>query len=107
MPSAIVWIAPETSEAARATPLSRGVAALSDDKAAAAVPLLAQKSADPLLEGMCKRWRFRRADGMPWGLAGLWSEWKDPQTGEIKEWPSPSGPESHPYALAVVDGIVS
>jgi virginiamycin B lyase len=30
----------------------------------------------------------------------------DPQTGEIKEWPSPSGPKSHPYALAVVDGIV-
>ena len=30
----------------------------------------------------------------------------DPQTGEIKEWPSPSGPKSHPYAIAVVDGIV-
>ena len=27
-------------------------------------------------------WRFRRADGRPWGLAGLWSQWKDPQTGE-------------------------
>ena len=30
----------------------------------------------------------------------------DLETGEIKEWPSPSGPDSHPYALAVVDGIV-
>jgi putative SOS response-associated peptidase YedK len=28
-------------------------------------------------------WRFRRADGRTWGLAGLWSEWKDPATGEI------------------------
>jgi len=28
-------------------------------------------------------WRFRRADGAPWGLAGLWSEWNDPETGEI------------------------
>lgn len=27
-------------------------------------------------------WRFRRADGMPWGLAGLWSEWTDRQTGQ-------------------------
>jgi virginiamycin B lyase len=30
----------------------------------------------------------------------------DPTTGEIKEWDSPSGPKSHPYAMAVVDGIV-
>ena len=30
----------------------------------------------------------------------------DPKTGEIKEWPSPSGPQSHPYAIVVVDGIV-
>jgi virginiamycin B lyase len=29
-----------------------------------------------------------------------------PKTGEIKEWPSPSGPKSHPYAIAVVNGIV-
>jgi virginiamycin B lyase len=29
-----------------------------------------------------------------------------PATGEIKEWPSPSGPQSHPYAIAVVNGIV-
>ncbi len=26
-------------------------------------------------------WRFRRADGAPWGLAGLWNVWKDPATG--------------------------
>lgn len=28
-------------------------------------------------------WRFRRADGAPWGLAGLWNEWMDPESGEI------------------------
>ena len=28
-------------------------------------------------------WRLRRADGAPWALAGLWSEWTDPQTGEL------------------------
>jgi putative SOS response-associated peptidase YedK len=26
-------------------------------------------------------WRFRRADGAPWGLAGLWSSWTDPASG--------------------------
>jgi putative SOS response-associated peptidase YedK len=30
-------------------------------------------------------WRFRRADGQPWGLAGLWSTWIDRGTGEIVE----------------------
>ena len=28
-------------------------------------------------------WRFRRADGAPWGLAGLWNAWADKETGEI------------------------
>lgn len=28
-------------------------------------------------------WRFCRADGQPWGVAGLWSTWTDPLTGEI------------------------
>lgn len=28
-------------------------------------------------------WQLRRADGQPWALAGLWSEWTDPDTGEI------------------------
>ncbi len=28
-------------------------------------------------------WRFARADGAPWALAGLWSEWTDPETGEL------------------------
>ena len=27
-------------------------------------------------------WQFRRADGAPWGVAGLWSRWIDPETGE-------------------------
>lgn len=28
---------------------------------------------------------FRRADGEPWALAGLWASWTDPQTGEVLE----------------------
>ncbi len=30
----------------------------------------------------------------------------DPATGEYQEWPSPSGPDSHPYAIAVIDDVV-
>lgn len=30
-------------------------------------------------------WRFGRADGQPWGLAGLWNAWTDKATGEIHE----------------------
>lgn len=30
-------------------------------------------------------WRFRRADGLAWGLAGLWATWTDPASGEIHE----------------------
>lgn len=30
-------------------------------------------------------WRFARADGNPWGLAGLWNVWTDPPTGEVHE----------------------
>lgn len=28
-------------------------------------------------------WSFRRADGVPWGLAGLWNDWTDQETGEV------------------------
>jgi putative SOS response-associated peptidase YedK len=28
-------------------------------------------------------WRFARADGAPWAIAGLWNEWTDPGTGEV------------------------
>jgi putative SOS response-associated peptidase YedK len=28
-------------------------------------------------------WRFWRADETPWALAGIWSEWVDPRTGEV------------------------
>jgi putative SOS response-associated peptidase YedK len=28
-------------------------------------------------------WRIWRADGEPWALAGIWSEWTDPETGEV------------------------
>ncbi len=30
----------------------------------------------------------------------------DPATGTIREWPSPSGPNSHPYAILIVDGAI-
>ena len=30
-------------------------------------------------------WRFRRADGEPWGLAGMWNTWVNKETGEIHE----------------------
>ena len=30
-------------------------------------------------------WRFKRADGAPWGLAGLWNTWVDKATGEVVE----------------------
>ena len=30
----------------------------------------------------------------------------DPKTGEAREWPSPGGRESGPYAIAVLDDIV-
>jgi putative SOS response-associated peptidase YedK len=30
-------------------------------------------------------WRFRRSDGHPWGLAGLWNTWTDKETGELVE----------------------
>ena len=46
--------------------------------------------ADSFLEpnwesGKNEWWRFRRADGNPWGLAGLWNTWTDPATGELIE----------------------
>ena len=28
-------------------------------------------------------WRFDRADGDAWALAGIWSEWLDPKTGDL------------------------
>lgn len=31
----------------------------------------------------CTWWRFQRADGQVAGIAGLWNEWKDPETGEL------------------------
>ena len=30
----------------------------------------------------------------------------DPKTGEVSEWPSPGGPDSGPYAIAVVDDVI-
>lgn len=28
-------------------------------------------------------WHLKRADGLPWFIAGLWDEWVDPGTGEV------------------------
>jgi virginiamycin B lyase len=61
-----------------------------------------------LPEGSTVRRLDISADGMIWfvnsslGRIGR----LNPKTGEIREWPSPSGPKSHPYAIVVVDGIV-
>jgi putative SOS response-associated peptidase YedK len=30
-------------------------------------------------------WQFKRSDGAPWGLAGLWNTWVDKETGEVVE----------------------
>ena len=30
-------------------------------------------------------WQFSRADGTPWGLAGLWNVWTNKDTGEVHE----------------------
>ena len=56
--------------------------------------------------------RIRRlgltSDGMVWygnsarGRIGR----LNPQTGEVREWLSPSGPTAHPYAFAVVNDII-
>ncbi len=35
--------------------------------------------------GKHQPWRFSRADGQPWGLAGLWNTWTDPASGEVLE----------------------
>ena len=47
-------------------------------------------------------------DGMIWYVNSAMGRLGrlDPNTGQVTEWPSPSGPKSHPYAIAVVDGIV-
>lgn len=39
--------------------------------------------ADPMTLSKNTWWRFWREDGEPWMLAGLWSEWTDPATGEV------------------------
>jgi virginiamycin B lyase len=47
-------------------------------------------------------------DGMIWFVnsgAGRLGR-LDPTTGDVKEWDSPSGPTSHPYAISVLDGGV-
>ncbi|WP_374005835.1 SOS response-associated peptidase [Delftia lacustris] len=33
----------------------------------------------------CEWWRFMRADGDPWGLAGIWTQWEDRKTGTVYE----------------------
>ena len=45
------------------------------------------------------------SDGMVWFVNSTMGRIGrlNPATGEIKEWDSPSGPASHPYALAVID----
>lgn len=59
-----------------------------------------------------KRTRVRRLDldsqGNVWYVNSTMGKIGrlQPETGSITEWDSPSGPRSHPYALAVIDDIV-
>ncbi len=46
--------------------------------------ILADSFDEPCWEsGKNEWWRFRRANGRPWALAGLWGEWLDQSTGEL------------------------
>ena len=61
----------------------------------------------PRPETLARRIAFA-SDGMIWfANTGLGAVGRlDPKTGEVKEWTSPSGPDSRPYALEVIDDIV-
>ena len=56
--------------------------------------------------------RVRRLDldseGMVWFVNSTMGKIGrlDPASAEIKQWDSPSGPSSHPYALAVIDDVI-
>ncbi len=58
------------------------------------------------------RTRIRRLDldsaGMVWFVNSTLGKIGrlHPETGEITQWDSPSGPTSHPYAIAVIDDVV-
>lgn len=46
----------------------------------------AESFAEPCWESGCNVWwKFRRTDGTPWGLAGLWNTWINGETGEVIE----------------------
>ena len=59
-----------------------------------------------------ERTRIRRlsfdSEGMVWFVNSTLGRIGrlNPKTGEIRQWDSPSGPSSHPYAIAVIDDIV-
>jgi len=59
-----------------------------------------------------ERTRVRRLDldseGMVWFVNSTQGKIGrlDPASGAIKQWDSPSGPSSHPYALAVIDDVI-
>lgn len=59
-----------------------------------------------------ERTRIRRLDldskGMVWFVNSTMGKIGrlDPETGNIQQWDSPSGAESHPYAIAVIDDII-
>lgn len=59
-----------------------------------------------------KRTRIRRLDldreGMVWFVNSSLGKIGrlDPDSGEVRQWDSPSGADSHPYALAVIDDVI-
>ncbi|VTY37664.1 putative ACR [Xylophilus ampelinus] len=46
------------------------------------IPVLAFDEASSVADAPAW-WRFRAVDGKPFALAGVWSEWRDKQTGEV------------------------
>jgi hypothetical protein len=62
----------------RQHPLSEAFPAMSEEPRA--------RGREPNWEsGKNQWWNFRRADGDPWSLAGLWNTWIDKATGEVHE----------------------
>jgi virginiamycin B lyase len=70
------------------------------------VTLAVKEYATPTPESRIRRLDVLRDDTIFYGDSRGYLGRLDPKTGAFKEWPSPSGPDSSPYALVVVNDIV-
>jgi virginiamycin B lyase len=72
----------------------------------------ARRSLVHVLHRPAERTRIRRLDfdskGMVWFVNSTMGKIGnlDPSNGNIQQWGSPSGAESHPYAIAVIDDVI-